>query len=916
MANRYWVGGTGDWNATAGSKWSTTSGGAGGSAAPTAADDVYIDLGSGSVTVTVPASTTVVCRSLNFVDGTGGAFTGTFVMAATTSIITIGDGTAGAGNNALKIASGMTWTNTAVGTINFISTSATQQTITSGGKTLPTITINGAGSSYILGDALTQVVTGVVTTFNLFAGTFNTGNYNMTTLIWNVATAGTKTLTLGSSAITVARNATAIQFDPTGLTVTANTAVFTCTAQATVSMTNTNMNGASIVFTSNGNATMQNGGTWANVTRTGTANKTDTLIVSVTGFTVTGTLTLTANSDINRIFVNSNVRGSSRTITAANVVITNTVDFMDITGAGAATWTTGASGASFFGDAGGNSGITMTTPATQTITSGAWDNVANWTSRIPLPQDDVILTGSSAITLNQQRIGNDLDFSAYTGTLTLATSAATYDFFGSVIIGSGMSWGTNPNTFNINASGRGTHTITSNGKAFFPAGSNSNFAINGFGGTYSLSDALDLRTPTSATFSVTAGSFVSNNYNMNIGRLVSVGALTRSVNFGTSTVSLYATGGITLIAFVATGLTLSALSAVFTVINTTASTRTLDLGGQWIGTFNYTIAGSTGQLNVTQAGIISNLNFSDASNARTLQITQGIALTCLNFNVTGTAGNLMTVKSSTTTLAYLSSPLQLYNSSQDYIAYEYIGVNQPQSLWLNTNSTASNSKGISATEPAYKHVQSTSSTATGTSLSVNYILPTVAGNLLVAYFTSSNTQGTFTPPSGWTQAVTNSNGAFVYIFYKVADGSETTVSFTQTVSRTLNLVIAQYQGFTGTPTLDVTDTNVSSGSVTSLATTSGTAPTNTDQPALAFAAIVNPSALAATTGVTDDFIEDRTNTALSTVFKGAVKELTTLAPVETTISWTTSRANTAAVLAVFKDVAVIPTNTGNFFAFF
>jgi hypothetical protein len=43
MAARYWVGGTDNWNGTAGNKWATTSGGAGGAAVPVAADDVFID---------------------------------------------------------------------------------------------------------------------------------------------------------------------------------------------------------------------------------------------------------------------------------------------------------------------------------------------------------------------------------------------------------------------------------------------------------------------------------------------------------------------------------------------------------------------------------------------------------------------------------------------------------------------------------------------------------------------------------------------------------------------------------------------------------------------------------------------------------------------------------------------------------
>ena len=43
MADRYWVGGTAAWDGTAGTKWALTSGGAGGQAIPTSADDVFFD---------------------------------------------------------------------------------------------------------------------------------------------------------------------------------------------------------------------------------------------------------------------------------------------------------------------------------------------------------------------------------------------------------------------------------------------------------------------------------------------------------------------------------------------------------------------------------------------------------------------------------------------------------------------------------------------------------------------------------------------------------------------------------------------------------------------------------------------------------------------------------------------------------
>lgn len=81
MADRYWVGGTDIWNVTAGTKWSTTSGGAGGAANPTTSDDVFFDANSGSSVVTI--SGTRQSRTLNC---TG--FTGTLQRASPTAVYT------------------------------------------------------------------------------------------------------------------------------------------------------------------------------------------------------------------------------------------------------------------------------------------------------------------------------------------------------------------------------------------------------------------------------------------------------------------------------------------------------------------------------------------------------------------------------------------------------------------------------------------------------------------------------------------------------------------------------------------------------------------------------------------------------------------------------------------------------------
>lgn len=112
---------------------------------PTADDDAKLDAGSGNVTIGAGA----VCRSL---DCTG--YTGTLTHTAGVTLA-IGGSTAGAGNNALKLVAGMTYTkgNATSSAVSFVSTSATQQSITLGGKTLGDVTFNGIGGSWAFADA-------------------------------------------------------------------------------------------------------------------------------------------------------------------------------------------------------------------------------------------------------------------------------------------------------------------------------------------------------------------------------------------------------------------------------------------------------------------------------------------------------------------------------------------------------------------------------------------------------------------------------------------------------------------------------------------------------------------------------------------------------------------------------------------
>lgn len=53
MASRFWVGGTGTWDASNTTNWAATSGGAGGQSVPSSVDSVTIDASSGAGTITV-----------------------------------------------------------------------------------------------------------------------------------------------------------------------------------------------------------------------------------------------------------------------------------------------------------------------------------------------------------------------------------------------------------------------------------------------------------------------------------------------------------------------------------------------------------------------------------------------------------------------------------------------------------------------------------------------------------------------------------------------------------------------------------------------------------------------------------------------------------------------------------------------
>jgi hypothetical protein len=397
--------------------------------------------------------------------------------------------------------------------------------------------------------------------------------------------------------------------------------------------------GTGITFTIDGSPTV------LSITYTGTASTAN--VWSLSGsLTCSVSLSIAGNSATNRLFVRSSSPTTARTITAASVTCSN-VDFQDITGAGVGSWNLAS--ATNVGDCGGNSGITCTTAATQYSVGGTvtWSAAASWastsggtggTGRVPLPQDtarlDANSTDSTISVSGPIRFGH-LDTTGWTGTLTMASVA----WFGSWTFGSGTTMaGTGQNTLGGRASGL---TITT-------AGITITCAIN-FDhrtGTYQLQDNLTLNRSASGVWNQSSGTIDMNGKTVTCSGAAATATTSGGTlqanggtfSFGTtSAVTFWAcTGGPTI-----TGSPNIALTAA------SANTRTFGGNGKTYGVLTYTVAASTGILAITGANTFGGISVSGGT--RTLRFPSGAtnAVPSATFLVFGTAGNLITIDSST-----------------------------------------------------------------------------------------------------------------------------------------------------------------------------------------------------------------------------------------------------------------------------
>jgi hypothetical protein len=638
------------WNGTAGSKWASTSGGAGGQSVPTTSDDVFFDANSAGI-VTIAAGNTGA-KSINC---TG--FVGTLTGSAAITVA-----------GSITLVAGMTYTYS--GTVTISGTG----TLITAGKNFSALTINGSGITVTLGDALTAPNQGIT----VIVGTFDTAGYAITAGSLTSQDSPIRTINLNSSTITLS------SFSALNLETSVNFTFNAGTSQINLSSTNFSSTvnnftfyNVSFVSGSGGTKTLSGSNTFNNLTLNASLTGLTTLFLGANQ-TVNGTLTCAGSSAIQRGFVCSNTIGTTRTITAAAVVATD-CDFRDITIAGAAAPISPTRG----GDCGGNSGITF--PAAKNSyrvgTNTTWAGSSSWAltsggagsnDNFPLAQDTAIINEDTTLTgtlaLSAYNIGS-LDCSARTTGITLNHSNVVTRY-GNYTLGSGITVsGGNTQTF----SGRGTQTFTSAGKTIpFP------ITIDKPAGAFELGDAYT----SSNTVTHTRGTFDAETYNLTCTTFASSNTNVRTINMGSGLWTLSGTGTVWT-TITSTNLTLNKNTADILLSNTTTTARTFT-GGTGILYNKLTIGGATGTSILTIIGG----TFTELDSTKTVAhtITFNSNNVAINtWSVTGTSGNLVTVNSNsvgtrrTFTLTNITSGI-------DYLSVKDIGITSPDLFYVGNNS--------------------------------------------------------------------------------------------------------------------------------------------------------------------------------------------------------------------------------------
>lgn len=321
--------------------------------------------------------------------------------------------------------------------------------------------------------------------------------------------------------------------------------------------------------------------------------------------------------------------------------------------------------------------------ATRTIANSptTWSSSGSWVEGVvPTASDDVVATSTSGnLTISAAAACRSAVFTNYTGTLTHNTGI-TWTFGtssnppGNVMLTfvPGMTYtiadATSALSFATTA-GTVTHVFTSAGKTL---GNIS--AGGGIGAVYRQQDAV-----TCANVTASRG-YNTNGNTLNCTSFTSTGG-TRTISFGSSIINVSGTG--TCWSMATTSLTMSANTSTINLTDTSSTAKTFAGGGVTYN--NLTIAGGgSGSVTVTGANTFATVS---ATGPKTIIWPASTTNTMTGLAALGTAGNLVTMTSSTGGTAATLSKASGAVTGVDYVSLQDIAATGGATWYAGANST-------------------------------------------------------------------------------------------------------------------------------------------------------------------------------------------------------------------------------------
>lgn len=461
MANRYWVGGSGTWDGSNTTNWSTTSGGAGGASVPTSSDAVLIDSASGSGIVSVASG--AACLSISHTSSTFNLSFGLNFSVPTSVFFT--RGTLTLNNNTLTCGS-------------FLSSSSIARTLAFGTGSINVSGTSGTIVSMSTADNFAYTGTPIINlTASGGAGTrtaafgsvsgateSNVVNINITAGSDTIALTGSfKTVNFTGFSGTLSADNRSVYGDLTlssGMTTTSSTSATTFRATSGVQRITTNGTQfrQRITINGTGNLTLLEDAYTSNQRITLTAGTLDlnSKAVSCGSLFVTGTNTRALSNTSGGVTLTGSgiildaTTTTGLTFPVTNLVLSDTVTtartftgggltYGNLTFAGSNVNTTTFSGNNTFAIV----SSTKTSACTVSLTAGSTTTVTNW---------NLSGTSGNVVTLNSSSAGTQATINQTTGLVSVsynsiqdinATGGAVFDALtinGNTDLGNNSGW--------------------------------------------------------------------------------------------------------------------------------------------------------------------------------------------------------------------------------------------------------------------------------------------------------------------------------------------------------------------------------------------------------------------------------------------------------------------------------------------